>query len=510
FDDIVAIPDEPGRLLAGSDDGLWTSDDAGETWRRFPSPLDGRRVAKIAVPTSNPDVWYAGIRSAPEVYRSVDRGATWTPTGPGLVGLELEDLTVNPELPNLLLVATAGDGGLFRSFDSGDSWVRLPNRFGLPPFGDTFSVSITPQQPLYAFAGFTGSRVLRSTDGGFNWGNLFLPATEPEDVILVAADPARFGVVFAATPSALYRSADAGESWTRVDTGISRFPITDLAFDPAAPAQVFVGTLGGGIYRATFPSDDANYLQRDRFEVSARWRDFAGEEDDGVPVGLSGDTGYFWFFDDANVELIVKVLDGRPVNDHFWVFYGALSNVEYDLRLVDLDTGEAKIYSNPVGTFASVGDTFAFEVDGAPLQSTGPLPAGLHPPGELRTSRSTVHRDGPCTAGVEALCLNAERFRVEVEYRDPDGVEGRGQAVPLTGDTGYFWFFDDANVELVVKVLDGRPLNGNFWVFYGALSNVEFTLTVTDTVTGEVQEYRNPEGTFASVGDTSAFVGVDP
>jgi hypothetical protein len=78
-------------------------------------------------------------------------------------------------------------------------------------------------------------------------------------------------------------------------------------------------------------------------------------------------------------------------------------------------------------------------------------------------------------------------------------------AVPLTADTGYFWFFGAGNVETVLKVLDGRPVNGHFWVFYGALSNVQYTLTVTDTLTGTVKTYTNPSGQFASVADTSAF-----
>ena len=75
----------------------------------------------------------------------------------------------------------------------------------------------------------------------------------------------------------------------------------------------------------------------------------------------------------------------------------------------------------------------------------------------------------------------------------------------LTGDTGYFWFFSDANIELILKVLDGRALNGHFWVFYGALSDVEYTITVTDTVTGQVRSYFNPPRQLASVADTSAF-----
>ena len=75
----------------------------------------------------------------------------------------------------------------------------------------------------------------------------------------------------------------------------------------------------------------------------------------------------------------------------------------------------------------------------------------------------------------------------------------------LSGDTGYFWFFGAGNVEVVLKVLDGRGLNGKFWVFYGALSDVEYSLKVTDTATGTVKTYRNSRGRLASVADTAAF-----
>ena len=82
---------------------------------------------------------------------------------------------------------------------------------------------------------------------------------------------------------------------------------------------------------------------------------------------------------------------------------------------------------------------------------------------------------------------------------------GHGTAVPVTADTGYFWFFSDTNVELMVKVLDGRGVNGKFWVLYGALSNVQYTITIEDTLTGTVKRYNNASGTLASVADTSAF-----
>jgi hypothetical protein len=77
--------------------------------------------------------------------------------------------------------------------------------------------------------------------------------------------------------------------------------------------------------------------------------------------------------------------------------------------------------------------------------------------------------------------------------------------VPLTADTGAFWFFDAANLEVMVKVLDGRAINGKLWVFFGALSDVDYTLTVTDTQTGQQKSYHNPAGTLASRADTQAF-----
>src|SRR5262245_15209571 len=116
----------------------------------------------------------------------------------------------------------------------------------------------------------------------------------------------------------------------------------------------------------------------------------------------------------------------------------------------------------------------------------------------------------PCAQSPTTLCLNASRFEVEVSWRDSRGRTGVGQAVPITADTGYFWFFSEANIELVIKVLDARSINGKYWVFFGALSAVEYDLTVTDTATGAVKTYHNPLDQFASVGDTGAFDPLAP
>ena len=115
---------------------------------------------------------------------------------------------------------------------------------------------------------------------------------------------------------------------------------------------------------------------------------------------------------------------------------------------------------------------------------------------------------GPCVAGPNVLCLNGSRFRVSASFQSPSG-SGTATAVPLTGDTGYFWFFSSNNVEVVVKVVDGRAVNNRFWVFAGGLTNVNVVITVTDTQTGATQTYTNPQGiAFQPIQDTSAFAGA--
>jgi hypothetical protein len=62
------------------------------------------------------------------------------------------------------------------------------------------------------------------------------------------------------------------------------------------------------------------------------------------------------------------------------------------------------------------------------------------------------------------------------------------------------------NVEVVIKVLNGCPVNGRYWVFAAGLTNVEIALTVTDTANGTAATYSNPAGSpFAPVQDVGAF-----
>jgi hypothetical protein len=262
-------------------------------------------------------------------------------------------------------------------------------------------------------------------------------------------------------------------------------------------------TLDASAPSACQPGDTRLCLAGQRFQVEVAWKDFKGNTGIGHAAPLTADTGTFWFFTSENVELVVKVLDARTLKQAFWVFYGALSSVDYTITVTDTETGLSRRYHNPSGQLASAGDTQGFGPLGAFDTKTFETPAPALPRVAARTDVQAA--TGACSPAQDRLCLQNGRFAVTAVWKDFQGHTGTGTAIALTGDTGYFWFFDPTNVEVMTKVLDGRGLNGKFWLFYGALSNVEYTLTVTDTQTGALKVYKNPSGQFGSVGDTGAF-----
>jgi hypothetical protein len=254
---------------------------------------------------------------------------------------------------------------------------------------------------------------------------------------------------------------------------------------------------------ACIPSDTTLCLNNGRFKVEAGWKNQGGTGA-GHAVALTKDTGYFWFFDPSNVELVTKILTGCGANQRFWVFAGGLTDLETALTVTDTVAGTVKVYRNPPRTaFRPLQDTGAFDTCAAagpapapPLVAAPSLPARIEP----------AATEAACVEGPTNLCLNGGRFRVSATWRTSNGSSGQGQAVRLTGDTGYFWFFDRENIEVVLKTLNACGLNNRFWVFAAGLTSVRTEITVEDTVTGITKKYNNPQGTpFQPIQDTQAF-----
>ena len=417
---VVVDPKAPSTLyLRSFNQGILKSTDAGQSWQPINvglgAPGTQVGVEMLAIDPVDPRVLYASVLGK-GYYKTVDGGLHWapiaTPAGAGFFGLFV--LHVDPQDPRLLIAATGE--GVFRSVDAGSSWARMGGelgRFGQsgelflfdlvrepsapnvvyaaaqqeivgsPPLpegalfksvdrGATWSVvaenflyslaAIAPGPPsvLYAYA---YNQILTSVDGGAHWTRI---ATTPEPIFRLLVDPRSTQSLFAATITGVLRSEDGGATWRRWNEGLANVAVADLAFDPQNPARLFLATRGGGLStrlsaaEPCVPSETVLCLNQGRFRVAVNWKDFSGRTGVGRKRELTTDTGVFWFFSAENVELTVKVLDGRPLNDRFWVFYGSLTNVEFTLEVTDTETGRQRVYRNPSGHFASAGDTDAF------------------------------------------------------------------------------------------------------------------------------------------------------
>ncbi len=238
--------------------------------------------------------------------------------------------------------------------------------------------------------------------------------------------------------------------------------------------------------RTCRPGPDHLCLLGGRYEVRADWENqFDSSFGVARAVPRTGLSGFFSFGDPGNLELLVKILD---FGDAVKLFYGQLTNLRFTLTVTDTRTGITRTYQNGPRECGAI-DHDAFPPASA-LRSTAPIATA--PP-------ATAPR---CRSDRQALCL-LNRFRIEVEWQNPgNGQGGRAAAVPLSGQTGAFSFTDASNLELLAKVVDA---GGRIDVFYGSLSDLEYTLRVTDTATGEVRTYQNPAGTYCGGLDVGAF-----
>jgi hypothetical protein len=248
---------------------------------------------------------------------------------------------------------------------------------------------------------------------------------------------------------------------------------------------------------------------------------------------LTDDSGTFWLFREENVEMAVKVLDGAGVNGFFWFFSGSLSDLGYEIVVTDTLTGEDRRYENLPGEVASRADTRALPsppalpgsqtgpgraagtmpdtLPGAPGGAAGPVVTADEAGGAGGSPPRSLAGEGFPLPGCDdpgVLCLHDGRFAVSIEWHEPrTGASGVATGVPLSDRAAYFWFFRPANAEVVLKILDGSEVNGFFWVFFGALTDLEYRIEVVDLLNGCHWRYDNPPFTLTSHADTMAQNG---
>jgi hypothetical protein len=224
----------------------------------------------------------------------------------------------------------------------------------------------TTNDPVYG----SNPPVWKSVDGGESWfpASVGLIVAESDSEVL-ALDPASPSTAYFGTGSGVFRTEDGGTTWLPFSNGLTSPNVGALAVTPGRPSILYAGTAGNSLFQLTVreagtscvPGGTTLCLAGERFRVEASFRSSSSSSVSSAhTLSISSATGGFWFFDPDNLELVVKVLDGRSLNGHFWLFYGALTNVEYTLTVTDTESGAVKTYFNPQGRLASVADTSAF------------------------------------------------------------------------------------------------------------------------------------------------------
>jgi len=276
---ILPHPREAGVLFVGTERGLFRSGDAGDTWRPIALPDGPAAIWSLLHHPTNPAIMYAGT-APPAVYRSEDGGETWKKLPgfrtPGRVKMNfpcrLLRLAADPGAPSELYAGLEVDG-VMRSLDGGTSWddisndlVKLAERPNLKSriasdteiegMMDTHALCVSPARSGTVFLAVRMG-LFRSDDRGTTWADMeigrFSPLTYARDVQVSPHDPR---TLFAAlSPAArseagtLYRSDDLGDSWRRIDRGVTaKSTLMAIALHHRDPAQVYCCTRHGQVF----------------------------------------------------------------------------------------------------------------------------------------------------------------------------------------------------------------------------------------------------------------------
>lgn len=307
--DVAVDPTSPNRVYAGTDEGVYISDDNTDTWAFSSNGLPHKGgdpnldiVTGLTIAVAANGDAYVGVEQPGEsspattLFRSTDDGATWTSTGLAPAGSGVVDLALDPGNPALVYAAMWGGGlhrstdfgatftalsnglpssvnavtywaptstvyagtsfdGVYKSTDGGETWVSV--RSGLPqgPAGyigiSELAVDATVG-PAALYAATLGAGIYHSTDGGASWQ----PTAQPDpNVYTIALDPRRAGTIYAGTGSGAFKSVDGGATWEFFTFGLQHPNVMSLVVDTSTPVRLYAGVSGSGVYRYALPPD---------------------------------------------------------------------------------------------------------------------------------------------------------------------------------------------------------------------------------------------------------------
>ena len=264
-------------------------------------------------------------------------------------------------------------GSVFFSTDGGATFA---SRFtGLPAAPVTRITSITADgRSAYAtFAGYLGTpskHVFRTNDAGVTWTNI--SSNLPDvPVLAFAVDPTDPSDLFIGTDVGVFRSTNGGASWVTFNSGLPNAPVYDLKFQ-ASNGDFWAATYGRGVFRIkgagggggpTVCTQDATTmcLLNGRYKVTSRWKNQygGGAEATLQKARLTDVTGAFWIANADTYEYLIRV-NIVTDNGRAWMAIPTFTSVEFWIAVTDTKTGQYKEYHSSPGNVTLIYDPYTF------------------------------------------------------------------------------------------------------------------------------------------------------
>jgi photosystem II stability/assembly factor-like uncharacterized protein len=279
---LLADARSPGAVYAGTDMGLYRSDDAGATWRLLDTPLRGSMVWSLAIDPFDANVLFTGVGtpSKPGIYRSTDGGKSWEQ-----LPVEIADECPNVGIPRPTGIAVDPTDsrhvwvglevdGVRHSADGGESWSRVNGQIPNP---DVHSVLVVAGPPKAVFT-VVNDDVWRSTDEGVTWqparAREVFPWHYPRSIAVKPDDPRTVFVTLGdSTPGRIgtvMRSRDAGATWQPLSLPVPpNSAMWTVSIPASSPEMVFAASRYGYLYRSDDGGDSWRKLWREFGEVSS-------------------------------------------------------------------------------------------------------------------------------------------------------------------------------------------------------------------------------------------------
>ncbi|MCB0845541.1 MAG: glycoside hydrolase, partial [Bacteroidetes bacterium] len=278
----VGVPSQPNVFYIGvNNGGVWKTDDYGRTWNPIFDDAPTGSVGDIAVSESNPEIIYVGsgeglhrpdLGVGDGIFKSIDGGKTWNHVGLNDVQ-QVGRLIIHPANPDIVFVAGLGhpygaseERGVFKTTDGGETWKKV---LYIDSNTGAIQVEFDPDNPDILFAdmwdhqegpwengSFSGPNtgLYKSIDGGENWRKITkgLPTIEQGlGRIGVGIAPSNSKIMYATVDArengGIYKSTDAGESWTFLHEDYRLWgrggDFAEIRVHPGNPDRVYVGNI---------------------------------------------------------------------------------------------------------------------------------------------------------------------------------------------------------------------------------------------------------------------------